>query len=104
MTKLCKTLLILSVAAGAVLASSQDGRAQAVAPNQPNPYQTTVPAPVRPQTGSQPLFTFGGVGVHVWAPVAAPYNGAGAYENFAGQPADHRDSFLAQAMRGTGGG
>jgi hypothetical protein len=99
-TKLCRTILTLSVAAGALLGSSQAGRAQAIARNQPSPYQTITPAPAQPQTGSQPLFTLGGVGVHVWAPVAAPYNGAGAYENFGGQPASGRDSFLAQAMRG----
>jgi hypothetical protein len=103
-TKLCRTILTLSVAAGAVLGSSQAGRAQAIARNQSSPYQTITPAPVQPQAGSQPLFTFGGVGVYVRAPVAAPYNGAGTYENFAGQPAVRGNSFLAQAMRGDGRG
>ena len=104
MTKLFRTILILSVAAGAVVASSQGGRAQAIARNQPSPYQTITPAPVQPQTGSQPLFTLGGVGVYVRAPVAAPYNGAAANDNFAGQPAVRGNSFLAQAMGGGGRG
>jgi hypothetical protein len=104
MTKLSKIILTLSVAAGAVLASSQDGRAQAIARNKPSPYQTFVPAPVPTEAGSQPLFTIGGVGVYAWTPVAKPYNGAGTYETFAGQPVVHGNGILAQAVRGRDSG
>jgi hypothetical protein len=100
MTNLSKIILTLSLAAGAVLASSQDGRAQAVAPNQPSPYQTYIPAPEQLGTGSRPLFTIGGVGVHVWTPTAKPYNGTGTYEIFAGQPVVHGNGILAQSARG----
>jgi hypothetical protein len=100
MTNLSKIILTLSVAAGAVLASSQDGRAQSPARNQPSPYQTTIPAPAQPGTGAQTLFTIDGVGVHVWTPVAKPYNGAGTYETFAGQPVVHGNGILAQSARG----
>jgi len=100
MTNLSKIILTLALATGAVLVSSQDGRAQAIAPNQPSPYQTYVPAPEPTGTGSHTLFTIGGVGVHVWTPVAKPYNGAGTYETFAGQPVVHGNGILAQAARG----
>jgi hypothetical protein len=63
--------VLLSVGVGSAYAGDADG--QSASPlSDPKPGEFHSVLAGAPQ--SSPLFTIGGVEIHMWAPVAAPYN------------------------------
>jgi hypothetical protein len=83
-----KTIGTAVVGASALfLATAGSAGAQSSELNQsePAPIESAEGAVEGNAPGSQPLFTIGGLGVHVWAPVESPYDSR-ANSSLAGGP------------------
>ncbi|WP_428374659.1 hypothetical protein [Lichenicoccus sp.] len=98
----------LPAQAQALRASSANSTAAGMTANRnslPTPNTTGLPGATASQsistgTGSPSAVSILGMPLRVSAPVTAPYNGAGSYSTFAGQPQRGQDDVLQQSIDG----
>jgi hypothetical protein len=91
-------IVIITAAAGLTILGLRGVGTQAAevaGGNRWDPQQSSTVSPPQSGPASGALFTLGGIGVHVWSPVERPYDGAGTYRTYAGQPASPESNLLA---------